>query len=124
MSPVVTLQNGIRIANFSSPHPFNFNDGTILPACSPERAKALMLESTEREIPRDRWTDIELEFSMSDSVLTAIKELEKNDAVDIILVPFPVLQALEKAECYTQKCRVVRVADRVTKEIFCDKFCC
>jgi|APGre2960657404_1045060.scaffolds.fasta_scaffold150721_1 hypothetical protein len=124
MSPVVELKNGIRIANFSSPHPFKFDDGTILPACSPERAKALMLESTEREIPRGRWTDIELEFSLSDSVRQAVRELELRTDIDIILVPFPVLEALEKAECYTQKCRVVRVADRVNKTIYSDKFCC
>ena len=124
MIPVVTLQNGIRVANFSSPHAFNFDDGTILPACSPERAKSLMLESTEREILRGRWTDIELEFSLSDSVRQAVKELELRTDIDIILVPLPVLQALEKAECYTQKCRVVRVADRVNKTIYSDKFCC
>lgn len=35
--PIVTLSNGIRVGNFSSNHPFEFEDGTILPACKSDR---------------------------------------------------------------------------------------
>jgi hypothetical protein len=124
--PVVTLSNGLRVANFSSPHQFLFEDGTVLEACSPERAKRLMLVQHETEVPTGKqWTDIELRFDMSEVVVSALKEPHADEEVDIVLVPFPVLQVLQHTELLGlfYKCRVIRVADRVTKAIHIDKFC-
>lgn len=123
--PKVSLSNGLRVANFSSPHPFTFEDGSVLEACSAERAKTLMLGSIEVETPnRGGWTDIGLEWELSAAVEDALIELEQDDEVDIVLVPFPVMTALKEAGRDVGKARVIRVRDRVTKEIHIDRFCC
>lgn len=130
--PVVTLSNGVRVANFSSPHPFSFDDGSVLPACSAERSAALSL-STEEVVEKSacgRWNDIRLRFMMSESVFRELKEMSSNESVDIILVPFPVMEAIKvcnstsrRSNSFLNKARVVRVADRVTKAACHDKFC-
>ncbi|TXH55011.1 MAG: hypothetical protein E6Q97_09675 [Desulfurellales bacterium] len=122
-SPVVTLSTGVRIANFSSPHPFTFDDGTVLPACSVDRANWLLLESFEMLMPRGLWEDVELQFDLSDTVASAVLELERDNDVDIILVPFPVLEALKARRRQIGKCRVCRIADRVAKTVCSRKFC-
>lgn len=123
-APVVVLKNGIRIANFSSPHQFIFDDGTVLPQCYPSRSNGLMLNSIEVATPNQSWIDITLRFELSNAVSAAINELELREDIDIILVPFPVLEALKAAGQAIGKCRVCRVADRVTKVLHSDKFCC
>lgn len=134
--PIVTLKNGIRVGNFSSPHTFAFNTGEVLAACPPERANALMLETEEVEVPSKcgRWTDIQLSFKMSEMVLEALKDLDISD-FDIMIVPLPVRKALDAylakrgwyntryIELVSDKCRVCLSADRVTKTIFSDRFC-
>lgn len=127
-----TLKNGLIVFNFSSPHQFVFDDGTILGACSPERARALMLEATETQVPYrlpKKWTDISLEFHMSEAVEQELNKLhgERFSDVDIILVPLPVLQCakivrLTRGSKLWPKIRCIRVADRATKTIFSDKF--
>lgn len=47
---IVTLSNGLRVANFSSPHDFNFTDGSILPTVDAEKSKRLSMESIETVI--------------------------------------------------------------------------
>lgn len=122
--PVITLDNGIRIANWSSPHEFKFTTGEILPACPPERAKAMSLDIDETVVNQEKWDDIVLDTNIPDSVYEDIEELKYNDEIDIILVPFMVLDALKSSYPWiADKCRVIRVADRVTKEIYPDKFC-
>lgn len=124
MVPVITLTNGLRIANFSSPHPFTFVSGEVLPACSPERAKRLLLEAKEvaRPSPCGRWTDIDLSFRLSPEVEEELQRLELRQDIDIVLVPLPVLQA-SRALAWATKVRGLRAADRVTKEIHSDRFC-
>lgn len=124
-SPVVVLKNGVRIANFSSPHPFVFDDGTELPACDPERSRKLLLQADEqkRVSPSGLWMDVELQFRLTAPVTEALNELEADDAVDIVLVPLPVLQAMKSYGKKIGKCRVCRVADRVSKVICANVFC-
>lgn len=130
-APIVELSNGLKVINFSSPHPFNFEDGTILPACSAKRAQSLMLKAEERESRSLclRWTDIDLEFKMSEPVRHELMVC-CYEQVDIVLVPLPVLQLARKirlphehARIIQQKVRGIRVKDRVTKEIYIDRFC-
>jgi hypothetical protein len=132
--PVVTLSNGVRVANFSSPHTFKFVDGTVLPACTPVRAQRLRLEAVETKLSHAKLpvTDVLLDWRLTGQVMTALGELERREDVDIILVPFPVMTAY-KTYLFEQfghddvpnvgKMRVIRVADRVSKEIHIDRFC-
>ena len=140
--PIIRLDNGIHVANFSSPHSFRFVTGEVLPACSPERANYLMLGALEHQSPGPghRWTDIAIEFTMSAAVADAVLDCQYCEA-NVILVPLPVMQAAkcfanEAPVCDTdfeeadavwrrQVCRLrcIRVADRVTKTIYPDRFC-
>jgi hypothetical protein len=126
MIPIIKLGNGLRVANFSSPHPFNFITGEVLPACDPDRARQLMLiakvEDIYTSIADVPIVDIALEFSMSEVVHSALAELMARDDIDIILAPLPVLQ-LCRGTFYMRKVRCVRVGDRVSKAIYSDRFC-
>lgn len=123
--PVVTLSTGVRVANFSSPHPFNFDDGSVLPACSAERSASLALATEEvaEKSACGRWQEIGLRFKMSNAVRGELDELNASEVVDIVLVPFPVMSAIKEIGLPIGKARVVRVADRVTKAACHDKFC-
>ena len=126
-SPTVTLSNGLTVANFSSPHPFTFTTGEVLPACEDAWAKEMMLDidETEYHVNEDGlvWTDVSLKIDVPKNVRTELYKLMHKNAVDIVLVPHMVLQAMKDHPMITDKCRVIRCADRVTKEIYPDKFC-
>lgn len=127
--PVVTLSNGLRVANFSSPHDFHFVDGSILPACSEERARVLMLDS--EEVESKRWIggadikviDIELKWKMSQAVEQALGELFHSEEFDVLIVPLPVMQAMKEQRMLLGKARCIRMADRVNKKSHIDRFC-
>jgi hypothetical protein len=130
--PIITLSNGLRVANFSSPHPFRFTDGSELPECSPERARVSKLQAHEVETDRGLWTDIDLEFVMSDECESMLREawkLWRAGEVDIVIVPFPVLNAwkatkrMDVIKPHGHPFRTIRCADRVTKLNHCDRFC-
>jgi hypothetical protein len=126
-APIITLSNGIRICNFSSPHSFTFDDGSILPACDSERSKHLMLHQTEEEIQIGQWTDIILSFQMSAAVDAALRECMINKEIDIVLIPFPVATAFKELlglrSLKGSKLRVIRVKDRVSKVCYHNRFC-
>ena len=125
--PVITLDNGITIANWSSPHEFKFTTGEVLPACTPERVNAMSIDIDETVVSNKKWDDIKIKTSIPDVVRDDLKILQDNEDIDIILVPFMVLSAMKSLLMmkypYFFKLRVIRVADRVTKEIYPDKFC-
>ena len=118
------LKSGIKVGNFSSAHPFTFDDGTVLGACTAERCKAMMLNSEEVELPGIKGTtDIKLEFSMSREVLNGLGIAEDSD-IDIVIVPFPVLQEYKKRhDMEDSKLRVIRMVDRVNKIASSTRFC-
>jgi len=131
-SRIYTLTNGLRIANFSSPHLFTFTDGTILPAVSIELATKLMLKVDEKRVPQrnSRFRTVTLDWSLSEAVseeidywftFFAMKE------VDVVIIPLPVMVALKSIwndkDIIKSPFRVIRVSNRITKEIHTDKFC-
>ncbi len=134
LMPIVELENGIKVANFCSPHPFNFTTGEVLPACSPERVKALSLDVVEKESPHPRnpeITDIEIRFELTDVIKLALQAAQESEA-DVVLVPFPLLEASREwikgssptpGSWRSSKIRVIRSADRITKAIYPDRFC-
>lgn len=134
-APVVTLTNGLRVANFSSPHPFQFEDGTVLPACSPDRVAAGALERKDEERPWAFWdrTDIVAvtpKFSLSRQVWELLTDLEVDNHVDIVIIPLPVLEALRESRKdgmslldHLTKVGTICVKDRQTKTIYINRFC-
>ena len=136
-APAITLKNGIRVANFSSPHEFNFEDLSVLPACANSRSTALNLARNDREVPWDgprspSWPAFERGvilavtpgFATTPEIVTELEELEGHWDVDIVLVPFPVLQSLrdEKILEKFKKVATVITADRITKAASTTKF--
>ena len=145
-APVVTLTNGLRVANFSSPHPFNFEDGSVLEACAPDRVKAGELKRQEDErawvgLDRQDIVAVVPRFSMSDQVWKLLVELENDSDVDVVLIPFPVLEVLRSCKSFRMdllgdhddievtlldqlsKVGTICVKDRQTKAIFINRFC-
>ena len=121
--PVLTLENGIRVANFSSPHAFTFVSGETLPACSPERCRRLSAVPQEVEVSNPRgWTDIELSFELGPDVRAELERLDSDDDIDVVIAPLPIVQAARSLGL-GRKARTVRMADRVTKVAHSDRFC-
>jgi hypothetical protein len=125
---VVTLGNGLRIGNFSSPHPFKFNTGEVLDGVPPETSRELSLNRVETEVKGadSRYTDIRLEFQMNQVVGNALSDAAASD-VDIIIVPLPVKTALEAighwdSDLFGRKLRTCILSDRVNKTIHSDKY--
>ena len=138
VSPATTvvLTNGLKVANFSSPHPFKFEDGSVLEACAPDRVAAGALNREDEERPWDLWDRNDIiavvpKFSLSEQVWNLLVELEQEKGIDIVLVPFPVLEALRNAKGtggmpfldMVTKAGTICVKDRQTKEIFINRFC-
>lgn len=132
----VILTNGLRVANFSSPHPFHFEDGSVLEACAPDRVAAGALNREDEERPWGLWDRDDIiavvpKFSLSEQVWSLLVELEQDKSVDIVLIPFPVLEALRNAKGIDgipyldmlSKVGTICVKDRQTKEIYINRFC-
>ena len=126
----VILSNGIGVANFSSPHPFNFTDGTVLNRCDPERVKAgsLNRDRIEEPFPGLENKGIVAEqpvFSTTPELLAELREVCDYWDVDVVLIPFPLLDALRREDLLSDfpKVATVCVANRETKEIHIDRFC-
>lgn len=127
-----TLSCGLRVANFSSPHPFTFTDGTVIPAVDKSRASALMLEVKEVPCPQrnSKFKTVMVDWTLSDRVSDEIDYWYTFFAmkkVDVVLVPLPVMTALRKIwpqqKILKSPFRVIRVANRITKEIEIFKYC-
>ena len=120
----MTLKNGLKIANFSSAHPFHFDDGSVLEACQPERATALSLNAIESSVMVRGAELIQLRFEMTPEVQTAIDEASTLP-VDFVLVPLPVLQLLRDKPVHGSGPLFVgiRRADRVSGQICSNRFC-
>lgn len=114
------------MANFSSAHPFRFEDGTELAACDEAWSKAMALEATEitKPSPCGRFQLVSLSFAMSPAVRDALEQAAKLN-VDIVLCPLPVIELL-RAQPLAQSIPVfagIRRTDRVSGKIHVDRFC-
>jgi hypothetical protein len=103
--PTVILKNGLRVGNHSSPHEFQFDDGSVLPACSPERAdhyKLIPLERNEPS-PSGRWTDIDLEFTIPAEMQQSLIDNADRRQIDVVLVALPVLICVREHDWFNDK---------------------
>ena len=115
-APVTTLSNGLRVANFSSGHPFTFVDGTILAPCQADRVEALSLAREDIRKPmagRSDVYDVQVKFCLTSTVVQALDDLH-GEAVDVIICPLPVLVALRDAGYHLGKARTIIRANRET----------
>ena len=130
---ITTLKTEMRVANFSSPHPFTFTDGSVLPPVDNETANDLLLEAHEvrhSDRKRTKIKTISVLFELSEQVKDEIDywyTIWAMNKVDIVIVPLPVMQCLhdiwDDKSIVKSPFRVVRMADRIKKVIHHDKFC-
>ena len=135
--PSIKLNSGVRVVNYSSPHAYKFHTGEELPACSNEVAQSTKLvanhgKNESKDLYGDPrgWDDISINYSLSLMQEEELTELAKFDEIDIILVPYPVLNALKEENEHISawddvfyKVRVCKLHDRVTKVIRSNEFC-
>lgn len=127
-APVLELRTGVRVANFSSGHPFHFGDDYILPACDSIRVERLKLEPQEQEFPgANGWTDIVIDFKLTGEVLDELTTLVGCPDIDVVIVPRVVMDSLKSAGLPFGKCRTIRIKRRSQDghpAVCCDdKFC-
>jgi hypothetical protein len=121
--PSTVLSNGVKVINLTSPHFFEFEDGSILDACSDERASIFKAIPVEKISKNDIWTDISLSFKLSDSLRSIILDHSKFDA-DIVIVPRVILDAAKQEGLQIGKLRTIRYNNRSSKKKICiDRFC-
>jgi hypothetical protein len=128
MIDIITLTNGKKVANFSSPHSFKFTDGSILPAVSDELAEELKVTFIEE---CDEYGDTKLTFELSDRVLRSmVRWVDRYDKgeVDVVFVALPMLQAMRDnnyKDIYnyprSHPFRAVRIEDRIKKLVSIEK---
>jgi len=136
MLPQATLTNGLVVMNFSSPHTFKFEDGTVLDKYSDERSddSKLVVEEVfvgERIVRGITLEYIYPEYSLSSLVYAELFVLYKAWTlgrldVDIIILPLPVGQQFVKefnVPLYKSPFACVRLQDRTHKIIFDTKYC-
>lgn len=93
---IITLSNGKKVANFSSPHSFTFTDGSEIPAVDAEESVRLKVTFNE-DVDEDG--DVKLSFTLSDAV---IKEMEywmnmyTDNKVDVVFCPLPMITAIKE----------------------------
>ena len=120
---VTTLSNGKRVVNFSSPHEFVFEDGSILPAVSNEKAEELKIDFIEEEFANG---DIKLTFKLTDAIEEMIDLfLLARECYDVIFVPLPMLVAMREADYDVDNLpfRSIRITDRINKLASISKQC-
>ncbi len=124
---IITLSNGKRVANFSSPHPFVFEDGSVLNAVSNEESERLKVTFLEEELADG---DIKLSFELSNDVrnkMTECKMLYKEHLVDVIFCPLPMIVAIKEEFgeewLVNSPFRSIRIEDRIKKLVSINKQC-
>jgi hypothetical protein len=123
---IIELSNGKLVANFSSPHAFNFTDGNILPAKSESESERLKVNFHE-DIDEDG--DVVLSFSLSDEVCVEIvywQEKFLNKEVNVVFCPLPMITAMKQdlfQNIKTTPFRAVRIEDRINKLVSIEKQC-
>ena len=126
---MVTLSNGKRVINFSSPHEFIYEDGSILPAVSNEVSD--LLKVTFVETPMEGG-DVILSFSLSDALQEQMQkyfEMWNNDEVDVVVCPLPMITAIKLDSrygmdyLYHSPFRSIRIEDRIKKLVSIHKQC-
>ena len=139
--PFIKLNSGVTVMNFSSPHDYVFHTGEVLPACNHEIAQKYKLNSDHILHDRGIYSDVLIKYDISNDMYLALQGATIYNDIDIILVPYPVLDAWslriklrtfsndmeqydhDAAERVLLKIRTCKLDDRVTKVIRSDEFC-
>jgi len=127
---IITLKNGTRVANFSSPHIYTFDDGSKLEKCDIRESGLFKVHFKEKVCKDIRdIAGVEMDFMLSKPLLSRInmwEQLYNEKKVDIVFCSLPLLTALKKIldvkELMKMPFRGVRTKDRSKKLILTDRF--
>lgn len=127
---IITLKNGVKVANFSSPHTFTFEDGCKLEKCDAREAGLFKVQFKEKVVKDIRdIAGVEMDFMLSKPLLSRInmwEQLYNEKKVDIVFCSLPLLTAIKKIldvkELMKMPFRGVRTKDRNKKLILTDRF--
>lgn len=122
------------VGNFSSPHSFIFDTGDVLEAVSDDMTKmySLVKESIEVESSRGFYIS-SVSFKLTDAIWKRLYDMSL--VCDVIIVPFPMLQALKDSKEYpnhltvseikgiVDSCFTVFITDRISKTCSSSIFC-
>jgi hypothetical protein len=147
--PMIALNSGVTVCNFSSFHPYKFNTGETLPACTKETADRHKLTTIEDKTPRWKsldsfdekwlaedhepdWYDIKLTLKIPMHTIKDLKILAEMDKLDIIMVPYPIQSELNEnwrknadmyiIWCKSRTCRKIDPRDH-SQGVYSNKFC-
>ena len=125
---IVTLSNDKKVGNFSSPHSFVFEDGSVLPEVSKEEAERLRVTFIEVPVKDGLKGDTELSFEISQSVLFEMshwQDLFEQDLVDVVFCPLPMIKALKDKgkDLKNTPFRTIRMISRTDKRVSIEKQC-
>lgn len=133
MINILSLSNDKKVANFSSPHAFTFEDGFVLqaqPNWVAEKLKVTFNESLDDD------GDVTLSFTLSDGVMDQMiiwMDYYTRNMIDVVFCPLPMITAIKEMLTNNQELpfgslkhspfRAIRVTDRITKKISISKQC-
>lgn len=126
---IVTLSNGKRVANFSSPHEFVYEDGTVLPAQPNDVSEKLKI--IFNEFPMEDG-DIILAFTLPPEVEIEMQRYYRmwlDKEVDVVVCPLPMITAIKESAIYGidylyhSPFRSIRIEDRIKKLVSIHKQC-
>lgn len=128
MKHIITLSNGKKVANFSSPHEFIFTDGSYLKRVPMEISDKLKVTFIEKDLGDG---DISLRFDLSADLLAEVSEymiLWVKGEVDVVFCPLPMITAMKESKKipFTVKnspFRSIRIENRLLKHVSIDKQC-
>ena len=139
----VKLSNGLIVGNFSSPHPFTFEDGSVIPAVNDNASQRLKVNFIETVVENesavgfdaDIYETISLDFELTGAIECEMErwyKLWQDRKVDIVLCCLPMIQALKSLEdkkwgvheydVINSPFRAIRMKDRIKKLISIDTF--
>ena len=129
---VIRLSNQLIVGNFSSPHSFTFEDGTVLDAVSDYDSERLKVNFNETVVQTRNilhYKTVSLDFTLSAEVLNEMyiwDKMYKHNDVDIVLCPLAMIQSLKEIqqvnEILKRPFRAVRMKDRIEKLASIDTF--
>jgi|TARA_R110001592_G_scaffold20489_4_gene83040 hypothetical protein len=97
---IIELKNGTKVANFSSPHPMTFDDGSRIEKCDIKESGLFKVHFREKVVKDIRdIAGIEMDFMLSKPLMSRMnmwEQLFNEKKVDIVLCSLPLLTALKK----------------------------
>jgi len=122
----ITLVNGLTVINFSSPHVFKFDDGSVLPACDKGWSDRYSLDKSDISVKSacGRFDVASVSFGMYKDTRNMLISACKS--ADIVIIPLPMLDIVLDNGFRFDKCQnayTCFLVDRVNKIVSSTKFC-